>query len=201
MGRTHRAAAVALACAGALAFMAPDAAAQRRAREADAVFEANNALAACSRAAGSSDASDRAVETCAEALRYRLNRENRIVTLINSGVVQLRRGDYAAAVAFYDEALRLDPDHAVALFNRGAALTHAQRYGEAVATLTRALGLGVSEPYKAYYYRGEARRALGDVNGAIEDFQTALTIAPDWNAARDALADLQDPAPVQENLR
>jgi hypothetical protein len=52
-----------------------------------------------------------------------------------------------------------------------------------VAALTEALSLGVSEPYKAYYNRGAAREALGDLTGALEDYNTALEIHPHWAPA------------------
>ena len=60
--------------------------------------------------------------------------------------------------------------------------------GEAVAAITEALGLGVREPHKAYFNRGAAREALGDLRGAYEDYSTALEIQPDWGPANAELA-------------
>jgi tetratricopeptide (TPR) repeat protein len=58
-----------------------------------------------------------------------------------------------------------------------------ENYGPAIAVLTEALSLGVSEPHKAYYTRGAAREQLGDLRGALEDYTTALEIRPDWGLA------------------
>jgi hypothetical protein len=44
--------------------------------------------------------------------------------------------------------------------------------------MTEALGLGVREPHKAYFNRGAAREALGDLRGAYEDYSTALKSSP-----------------------
>jgi tetratricopeptide (TPR) repeat protein len=62
------------------------------------------------------------------------------------------------------------------------------RHGQAIAAITEALGLGVQEPHKAYYNRGAAREALGDLRGAYEDYSTALEIQPDWGPANAELA-------------
>ena len=67
--------------------------------------------------------------------------------------------------------------------NRGAALIQLRRYGEAIAAFTDAIGLDVQDPYKAYFNRGAAREALGDLRGAYEDYNTALEIYPDWGPA------------------
>jgi tetratricopeptide (TPR) repeat protein len=63
-----------------------------------------------------------------------------------------------------------------------------RRPGPAVAALTQALSLGVAEPYKAYYNRGAAREALGDLTGALEDYNTALDIHPEWAPAEAEVA-------------
>ncbi len=67
--------------------------------------------------------------------------------------------------------------------NRGAALVQLRRYGPATAAFTEALGLDVQEPYKAYFNRGAAREALGDLRGAYEDYNTSLEIYPNWGPA------------------
>ena len=60
--------------------------------------------------------------------------------------------------------------------------------GPAVAAITPALTLGVREPEKAYYTRGAAREALGDLRGAYDDYTTALQIRPQWAPADQELA-------------
>ncbi len=130
------------------------------------------------------DFSDVAVSTCTDALGYRhLSRQAQIQLLINRGVTHLRRRENEAALVDFDAVVVIDREHAEAQMNRGAALLQLRRYGEAIAAFTEALGLDVRDPYKAYFNRGAAREALGDVRGAYEDYNTALEIYPNWAPA------------------
>ncbi len=135
------------------------------------------------------DVSDRTVETCSRALRYsRITREAQIQILVNRGVTYMRRQENAAALADFDAVIALDRRNGEAFLNRGAALVQMGQPGPAVAAITEALGLGVSEPHKAYFNRGAARERLGDLRGAYEDYNTALEIQPDWGPANAELA-------------
>jgi tetratricopeptide (TPR) repeat protein len=143
----------------------------------------------CATAIGGGDVSDQAVSTCQRALNYpRLSREAAIQLRVNLGVMHMRRGEFPAAIEQLDAALALDPRNAEAFVNKGAALVQTRQYGPAIAALTEALGLGVQEPHKAYFNRGVAREALGDLRGAFEDYTTALEIQPDWGPANAELA-------------
>jgi tetratricopeptide (TPR) repeat protein len=135
------------------------------------------------------DASDATLEACNRAADYRhRDRAAELQVLTNRGIVHLRRRENEAAVADFDRVIQLDRDNAEAHLNRGAALVQMQRHGDAIAAITTALGLGVVEPHKAYFNRGAAREALGDLRGAYEDYSTALQIQPDWGPANAELA-------------
>lgn len=128
--------------------------------------------------------SDETVGSCNEALGYRhLTQAAEVVLRINRGVTHMRRQENEQALADFDAVIAIQPRHAEAQVNRGAALLQLRRYGPAIASFTDALGLGVQEPYKAYFNRGAAREALGDYRGAYEDYNTALDIYPDWGPA------------------
>jgi tetratricopeptide (TPR) repeat protein len=130
------------------------------------------------------DVTDAVITTCTAALNYRhLSRQAEIQLLINRGVAHLRRHENEAALADFDAVVDIDGEHAEAQMNRGAALLQLRRYGEAIAAFTQALGLDVRDPYKAYFNRGAAREALGDLRGAYEDYNTALEIYPNWAPA------------------
>lgn len=130
------------------------------------------------------DTSDAAISTCTDALNYRhLSRQAQIQLLVNRGVTHLRRRENEVALADFDAVVEIDDEHAEAQMNRGAALLQLRRYGEAIAAFTEALGLDVRDPYKAYFNRGAAREALGDLRGAYEDYNTALEIYPNWAPA------------------
>src|SRR5215831_677796 len=71
------------------------------------------------------------------------------------GVAAYEERDYDRAVAAFNEALRLDPQHALAYWGRGSA--HARRgdYARAVADYGEALRLGATDA-QVYYGRGNA---------------------------------------------
>lgn len=174
-----------------------DAAATDRAKAITTVVGAPaSANCAASAAAGRYD--DEALGFCTRALENeRLNRNNRIATRINRGAIYLRRGannpdtkplEGAAALADFDFVIAQDPNHPDAHLNRGTALIMLNKPGQAVAAITTALGLGLRAPQKAYLNRGAARESLGDLAGALEDYQTALAIDPGWAAAEAELA-------------
>ena len=143
----------------------------------------------CAAAAAAGRVDDAAISACDRAIAAeRLNRANRIATFINRGAIHLRRREGDLALADFDAVIAIDKRNAEAHLNRGAALVMAARPGPAVAAITTALGLGVRYPYKAYFNRGAAREALGDLRGAYEDYNTALTIQPDWGPAEAELA-------------
>lgn len=142
---------------------------------------------AAAAAAGLSDAES--LQACDRAIATeRLSRANKIVTYINRGALHLRRREGASALADFDSVLALQPRNPEAHLNRGAALALLGRHGEAVAAITTALSYGVSSPHKAYFNRAAAREAMRDYRGAYEDYNTALTIQPDWGPAEAELA-------------
>lgn len=144
---------------------------------------------ACSQFVAAGDSSDVALAACNRAVdTERLNRQLQIATRINRGAMHLRRREGAAALTDFDAVIAMDRRHAEAHLNRGAALVMLEQHGQAVTAITEALGLGVSEPHKAYFNRGAAREALGDLRGAFEDYNTALDIQPDWGPANAELA-------------
>lgn len=130
------------------------------------------------------DITDSAISDCTEALEYRhLTQAAQIQLRINRGVTYMRRQENEQALADFEAVIAIQPRHPEAHVNRGAALLQLHRYGPAISSFTEALGLGVQEPYKAYFNRGAAREALGDLRGAYEDYNTALDIYPDWGPA------------------
>ncbi|MBY0563762.1 MAG: tetratricopeptide repeat protein [Hyphomonadaceae bacterium] len=143
----------------------------------------------CNAALAEGDSSDRAVSYCERALAYpRLSDDAKAQLEINVGVMRMRRGEHLVAIQHFDAALALTPNHAEAFMNRGAAQVQIRDYGLAIASLTEALSLGVTEPHKAYFNRGVARESMGDLRGAFEDYTTALEIQPDWGPANAELA-------------
>jgi tetratricopeptide (TPR) repeat protein len=79
---------------------------------------------------------------------------------------------------FYTEALRLKPDLALALHNRGVARQDKGDFDEALADLNEALRL-MPNYAAAFSNRGAARQAKGDLDGALADLNEALSLKPD----------------------
>jgi len=102
-------------------------------------------------------------------------------TLINRGVIKLRRGEYEAAKADLDAGIALIPDIGEGWINRGAMYLGERRYKEALSDLNKALSLGLHEPAKAYYNRAIAYEGLDDEKSAYLDYQQALVLQPGWD--------------------
>lgn len=144
---------------------------------------------ACSKAAfdGLFDAPSEAL--CSNALLVEpLSTSDRAATLVNRGVMKLRRGDYEAARADFDASIALVPTAGEAFVNRGAVLVGEKQYRAGLADLNRAIELGVSELEKAYFNRALAYEGLDDEKSAYLDYQQALTLKPDWDAPKVELA-------------
>jgi Tfp pilus assembly protein PilF len=143
----------------------------------------------CTALFGAGNTGDEAVNACTRALHYpRLSHDNAVQINMAIGVMHLRRHEGEAAVPAFDAVLALEPRNAEAHLNRGAAMVMLHQPGPAVAEMTQALSLGVREPEKAYFNRGAAREALGDVRGAYDDYSTALQIRPQWAPADQEIA-------------
>jgi tetratricopeptide (TPR) repeat protein len=112
----------------------------------------------------------------------------------NLGTSRVNLGDYFAAAQAYDHAYNVVyptiPSAArpwrMTWYQTGpyAAYYYTGRYQDVVnlATFT-IVNSGVQEIEETWLWRGRARLALGDVDGAIDDFHTALKFHPGWEAA------------------
>lgn len=154
------------------------------------VFVLGGGLAeACSRFAIEGRSDDNALSTCTYALDTEsLAKRDRAATLVNRGVIELRRKAYAAANRDFDTAIRLQPSMGEAFVNRGAALIAQRRWQDGLADIDRGLALGPDEPEKAYFNRALAWEGLDNLEAAWRDYSRALELRPDWDAPRRELA-------------
>lgn len=86
-----------------------------------------------------------------------------------------QRGDYAGAVAAYDEALRLDASNIEALNARGLAKLEQDEIFAAIADFDAAIAVDANFKW-AYYNRGFVYLDLGDFSEAERDFSEAIRI-------------------------
>ncbi|KAL7753994.1 anaphase-promoting complex subunit cdc27 [Sorochytrium milnesiophthora] len=84
-----------------------------------------------------------------------------------------RRGEYAQAVEYYSEALRLDSDNATAMLHKATCLAHMKRYDEAVPLLHQLCRLKPEE-MNAYSMLGWIHYHRQQYPQALEYFSQAM---------------------------
>ena len=136
---------------------------------------------ACSSAALAERSDAASVVLCDSALLTEdLDTHDRAGTLINRGVMKLRRDEFEPARADFDAAIALAPKIGEAYVNRGAVYLGEKRYQAGLDDINNALKLGIREPEKAYFNRALAYEGLDDEKSAYFDFEQALTLKPGW---------------------
>jgi tetratricopeptide (TPR) repeat protein len=121
---------------------------------------------------------DRALADFNEAIaRETSNSPLQVDDLVDRGRILLRGKKHREALASFDAALALRPDHPQALRLQAESLFHLGRFEEVVAVFDRYLG--AAQPSEsAYRGRGLASAELGRYPAAIEDFTKALELKP-----------------------
>jgi tetratricopeptide (TPR) repeat protein len=100
----------------------------------------------------------------------------------NLGLLDTREGRTGEAIGCFQEALRLSPDHLVALENLGNAYRQQKRWGEARRTLERALAVRPRDP-EANYSLGMVFAQTDETGRAYEYLQRALHSRPAYPEA------------------
>ena len=86
--------------------------------------------------------------------------------------------DYDKAIQDYDKAIALNPDDAIAYYNRGIAYGAKGDYARVIHDYDKAIALN-PDLAEAYNNRGNAYRAKGDYGRAIQDYGKAIALNPD----------------------
>ena len=92
------------------------------------------------------------------------------------------KGQLEQALEDCDEAVRRDPNHAVAYNVRGSVYRKMGEYDRAIEDLDHALRLNPNFPF-AYNNRGNAYVDKGEYDRALEDFNEALRLDPEYASA------------------
>ncbi len=150
------------------------------------VFVIGGGLATeCSQAALAGASDNRALTVCNEALETEsLDRDALAGTLVNRGVMYMRRQNLVAALKDFDRSIQINATLGEAFVNRGAAKIAQGEYDQGLADIDKGLALGPEEPEKAYFNRALAYEGLGDTKRAYFDYLKALEIKPDWEAPK-----------------
>jgi tetratricopeptide (TPR) repeat protein len=89
---------------------------------------------------------------------------------LNEGVDLYNLKRYDEALAAYEQAIRLDPNYALAYYNKGNALYDLKRYDEALAAYEQAIRLDPNFAL-AYYNKGLALDMLGQTKEAKQSYE------------------------------
>ncbi len=92
------------------------------------------------------------------------------------------KGDYAKAIEAYSEAIRANPQDALAYRERGLAHRRLHEYDQAIGDYSEAIRLEPKDAV-AYNNRAAARYLKGDADGAIADATRALGLEPRYPLA------------------
>jgi Tfp pilus assembly protein PilF len=143
---------------------------------------------ACSSAALGAGSSLSSLDTCTRALTEEpLTAEVRAATLVNRGILQMRRRSFEAASQDFERALQIQPEMGEVYANRGAIHVVEGRFREGVADFNRALALGLEMPERTYFNRAVAREWLDDAKGAYLDYRKAAELNPEWPSPREQM--------------
>jgi tetratricopeptide (TPR) repeat protein len=100
----------------------------------------------------------------------------------NLGLLATREGRTAEAIPYFKEALRLSPDHLIALENLGNAYRQLKQWDDARKMLEHAVAVGAQDP-EANYSLAMVYAQLNDTDRAYDYLQRALTLRPDYPEA------------------
>jgi tetratricopeptide (TPR) repeat protein/peroxiredoxin len=100
----------------------------------------------------------------------------------NLGLLATREGRTSEAIPYFQEALRLSPDHLVALENLGNAYRQQKQWDEARKVLEHAVAVGPDDP-EGNYSLAMVFAQLDDTEHAYEYLERALELRPEYPEA------------------
>lgn len=119
---------------------------------------------------------DQAIAGCTRVIDDpRQKPQRRAAAFYNRGNAYMAKGDAGAAIADYDEALKIDPKNAGALNNRGSARNEKGDVDAAIADFDAALKLS-GRFASAHFNRANAYAAKGDTARAMSDYNKAIAL-------------------------
>ena len=117
---------------------------------------------------------DAAIAGCTRVIEdARAKPKGKAAAYYNRGNAYAAKGDQAAAIADYDEAIKLEPKNAFAFNNRGTAHSEKGESDAAIADFSEALKHNARYA-SAYFNRANAYAAKGEAERAIADYGAAL---------------------------
>ena len=122
---------------------------------------------------------DRAISDFKTAIE--LDPDRSFVPWNNLGKLYYQQQDYQQAIRSYEEALSIT-DYLPALIGRGNALKASGLYSQASDSFDRALAIDPNY-HEAWYGKGSVAEYSKQDRAAMEYYQKAIDLKPDWSAA------------------
>ncbi|AFZ36213.1 Tetratricopeptide TPR_1 repeat-containing protein [Stanieria cyanosphaera PCC 7437] len=116
------------------------------------------------------------------------------VAFYYKGQTLLRQQQYQEALQAYQQALQYDPNYLPAQWGKGIALKKLKRYSEATSEfnqILQRLDLSATQRATTWFYLGLNLCDAMNLSEAIEAFQTAIELQPNYEAAQTAQARCQ----------
>jgi tetratricopeptide (TPR) repeat protein len=116
---------------------------------------------------------ERRIQGCTELIDRRDQSIDLSYAYAMRGLAFSIKGQYDTAIRDYDAAIALKPDFAIALNNRAWAYFRWGKAATGLPDVEKSLQLNASSPH-AFDTRAHIRHALGDPEGALSDYYSAL---------------------------
>jgi tetratricopeptide (TPR) repeat protein len=105
--------------------------------------------------------------------------ENNFIMHNNYGLELLQQRDYDAALAHFEQALRINPLYAKAHYNKARVLIEQSKFDEAISILKDVTAARQEWP-EPIYYLGVAYARKGDYQQAVSCFEACLQRTSGW---------------------
>ena len=127
----------------------------------------------------------RDTDPCDEALEQSaMSRSDQKKTLVNRGIILNRVGEVGAAMDDFNNALEIDGALGEAYLNRGNSFYLMRQYDDALSDYERALEMGLTKPWAAWYNIGLVYEATKQPAKAREAYEEAVRINPNFTQAQ-----------------
>lgn len=143
----------------------------------------------CYEAALAHDDRQSAIDGCTRSLdEEALLKSDRAGTYVNRGILQMNRGDDAAADADFDSALALERDLPDAWLNKGFVRIRRGDGRDALPFIEEGIKRNPDRRALAIFARGIAYQQMGEFNSAYADLKRAHEIEPGWSLPSEYLS-------------
>ncbi|MFM2359909.1 MAG: hypothetical protein RLY16_1902 [Bacteroidota bacterium] len=127
--------------------------------------------------------------TMSDILSGTPNNMARSQALFIKGLYFSNIGDHVTAVAIFEECLKLDYNNLFAYREKAISLYELGQYLEALKVLELSINISKTNE-ENFYWAGRCFEKLNRKEEAIQNYEMALQLAPDYIEAKDALAKL-----------